>query len=371
MADPRFGGSTVSASVWVEGWGEVVAHEPDLALIPASNAKLFTAMGALALLDQQARLDTRALVTGPVVGGIVEGDLVVVGGGDPTLRRSGPHSLDALAWWIRAAGVESVTGALIIDESRWDDQRAAAGWYHSYRPAHAGALSALLVDENRSRADEEYLENPTVANGAAMWMALGGAGVHVDGGVHEGHEAPGAVEIARVESPTIAELTHLMLLHSDNMIAEALVKEIGAQAGEGSTAAGLGAIDAALERACLRSDGMAADGSGLSRLSTRSAREWRSMLQAARSQPWGPALEAWLPVAGHSGTLRSRLTGEATVGNVRAKTGTTAPSRALSGYLSTVDGRAAVFSVVVNGSSPGAALPAVDDLVATVASARG
>jgi D-alanyl-D-alanine carboxypeptidase/D-alanyl-D-alanine-endopeptidase (penicillin-binding protein 4) len=74
-----------------------------------------------------------------------------------------------------------------------------------------------------------------------------------------------------------------------------------------------------------------------------------------------------LPLAGRSGTLAGRLTSAATAGNVRAKTGSIIPGRALSGYVTTASGRSGVFSVVVNGDNPGRAQAAIDALVTSVA----
>jgi D-alanyl-D-alanine carboxypeptidase/D-alanyl-D-alanine-endopeptidase (penicillin-binding protein 4) len=118
-------------------------------------------------------------------------------------------------------------------------------------------------------------------------------------------------------------------------------------------------------------NGVDADGSGLSRANLRSAREWRTLLATARIAPWGSALQAALPLAARSGTLSGRLTNVATAGNVRAKTGSIIPGRALSGYFTSAGGRSAVFSVVVNGDDPGPAQAAIDGLVTTVASAPG
>jgi D-alanyl-D-alanine carboxypeptidase/D-alanyl-D-alanine-endopeptidase (penicillin-binding protein 4) len=156
-----------------------------------------------------------------------------------------------------------------------------------------------------------------------------------------------------------------MLLHSDNEIAEALVRVIG----DGSTDTGLARIATALDPWCLHLAGAAGDGSGLSREDRRSAREWRRLLQVAREQPWSDELWAGLPVAGRSGTLGGRLTGPATNGQVMAKTGTIIGGSALSGYASTPDGRQVVFSIIVNGE-PGAitrAVAAIDRLVVAVA----
>jgi D-alanyl-D-alanine carboxypeptidase/D-alanyl-D-alanine-endopeptidase (penicillin-binding protein 4) len=68
--------------------------------------------------------------------------------------------------------------------------------------------------------------------------------------------------------------------------------------------------------------------------------------------------------------LAGRLTNPATIGNVRAKTGSIIPGRALSGYFTTAGGRSSAFSVVVNGDRLGSAQGAIDALVATVAAAR-
>jgi D-alanyl-D-alanine carboxypeptidase/D-alanyl-D-alanine-endopeptidase (penicillin-binding protein 4) len=109
----------------------------------------------------------------------------------------------------------------------------------------------------------------------------------------------------------------------------------------------------------------------LSRVNSRSAREWQRLLRSALDVPWAPALLSSLPVAGRSGTLVGRLTSAATEGNVRAKTGTIIPGRALSGYFTTAGGRDAVFSVVVNGDRPAPAQSAIDALVTAVAAAEG
>jgi D-alanyl-D-alanine carboxypeptidase/D-alanyl-D-alanine-endopeptidase (penicillin-binding protein 4) len=170
--------------------------------------------------------------------------------------------------------------------------------------------------------------------------------------------------VAAVESATVAELTHTMLLRSDNEIAESLVREVGG----GRTEVGMDRIAAALEPWCLHLVGEGADGSGLSRDDRRSAREWRRLLQVALEQPWAEEVWSGLPVAGRSGTLAGRLRGPATLGIVRAKTGTIIGGSALSGYATLPDGRQVVFSIVVNGE-PGAAtraIAAVDRLVAVV-----
>ncbi len=93
--------------------GEVIdAFSPERSFAPASVAKLPTALFALASLGAGHRFETRLVATGPVEGGVLKGDLVLAGGGDPELDS------DALAELVEAlarAGVAEVAGRLLVD----------------------------------------------------------------------------------------------------------------------------------------------------------------------------------------------------------------------------------------------------------------
>jgi D-alanyl-D-alanine carboxypeptidase len=91
LDDPRFGGADVGLSVWVDGAGEVVAHRADVPLRPGSTEKLLVAAAALAVIGQDTTLVTELRSDGPAGGGVLRGDLVLVGGGDPSLRSRGAH----------------------------------------------------------------------------------------------------------------------------------------------------------------------------------------------------------------------------------------------------------------------------------------
>ncbi len=368
LADPGFRGVTVGVSMWVEGYGEVLASGADVPLPPASAQKLFTAMGALALFEPDDAMTTAVRASGPVVDGVLQGDVVLVGGGDPTLTAGGPHSLDALATGVREAGITAVTGDVVADESRHDGARAAPGWQDWQQPTYVGPLSALMLDDNRRRADPDYLAGPAVGNAAVFRTALAERGVGVAGAVTDGTAPPGAPVVASLRSRPVPALVADMLQRSDNETAEMLTREAGLEAGgAGTTPAGTDALAAALAPLCVPLAGVADDGSGLSRANRRTAREWRELLQAAQSQPWGPQLREDLPLAGRSGTLAGRFRGTPAEGNVRAKTGTIIGGRALAGYLTTAGGRSAVFAVVVNGDGWRASLGAIDRLVVTLA----
>ena len=372
--DKPLAGATVSVSIWVDGWGEVVAENPDVALIPASNQKLYTAVGALTLLDPDERLHTDVVATGPIVDGVVRGDVVLVGGGDPWLTLNGFSSVDALAGQVQAAGITGVEGSILVDDSRYDAVRSIDGWPADW--VHSiGPLSALSADHNMyARDDPAVLADPALRLGEVLGFALTARAIPVGGVPRHGTAAAGGTRLARVDSPTVSELVTELLLHSDNLIAELLTKEIGARSGgvPGTTAAGLAAIARVTDSLCGPQSGVSVDGSGLSYGNEHSARDLRRMLQAAALSPWGSTYVGHLPVAGTPGVLGGRLADAPTAGRVRAKGGTLAVSRSLSGYLTTVGGRSGVFSIIVNGPALNRnAEAAIDDLVTSVVSMPG
>ncbi|MGH9036931.1 MAG: D-alanyl-D-alanine carboxypeptidase/D-alanyl-D-alanine endopeptidase, partial [Acidimicrobiia bacterium] len=372
LTDPRLAGLSVGLSVWLDGVGEVAARNADLPLLPASNQKLVTAMGILAQVPLSESLVTEVRATGAQDGARLVGDLILVGGGDPTLTTRGPHSLDALAAAVRARGITRVAGALMADETRYDSLRGAAGWLPQHLPVFVGPLSALVVDRNQHRGDLAYATDPVPGNLVRFRHALARQGVSVAGGNAAGPIPAGAVTLAALASPPIGALVTDMLVRSDNLAAELLTKELGRRIrGVGSTVEGLRAAETALAAMGVPVTGHSADGSGLSREDRRSAREFQHLLRAALGQPWGNHLLESLPLAGRTGTLTRRLRGTPAEANVRAKTGWIDEGRALSGYLTTAGGRRAVFSMVVNGTVPGSpVVGAIDDLVATVAADR-
>lgn len=361
-------------SVWMEGYGELATRNPDLPLAPASNQKILVGMGALELLDHDRRLVTELRATGPISPeGVLDGDLVIVGGGDPLIKKVGPHSVEDIADRLAEEGITRITGGIIGDESRYDQVRKAPGWLGWEMPLPAGSMSALMVNSNSRLGTPEYLANPTQHNVDLLHAALEEAGVEVLGEARPGRDPAGSELVLAYESPPIAEIVQLMLRESDNMTAEMLTKEVGLQvSGEGSTRAGMDAMIAALGHSlCIEITGVNDDASGVSRDNRRSARTWREMLLAARDAEWFDVFFDGLPRSGEEpGTLATRFLGTEAAGDVVAKTGTIGTAVALSGYLETDGGRDVVFSAVANGTDPEPAVAAIDALVVALAADR-
>src|SRR5690606_11555529 len=115
---------------------------------------------------------------------------------------------------------------VLVDASRFESATVARGWQDWQVPTYVGPMSALVVDDNRFRSDAGYLADPALGNAEAFAGALRAAGVEVGGPPAHGTAGPDAPVVAALDSPTMAELTHDMLLRSDNEIAEALVREV-------------------------------------------------------------------------------------------------------------------------------------------------
>ena len=344
-------------------------HSNDgLALLPASNQKLLTALGALELFPPTTTFSTVVAAAGPVVDGVVQGDLVLIGGGDATLAQQGPHSLGTLAEQLAAAGLRGVNGSIVVDESRYPVAREAPGWRPQDVPESAGPLSALMVDHNEYRGDEEFLADPMVVNGEVFRLRLSELGIGVAAPTHSGTAPPGATVLTTLTSPTVPELVASMLTNSDNEIAELLTREAGRRTvGVATTEAGTKVLAQAIRPLCSIDADDWADASGLSRDNRVTARELADLLHAAHDSALWPQVQAGLPVGGVSGTLQGRFVGTAAQGNVAAKTGYLDDARALSGTLVTAGGRLVFFSILVNGPTAPDSVGAIDDLVVALA----
>jgi D-alanyl-D-alanine carboxypeptidase/D-alanyl-D-alanine-endopeptidase (penicillin-binding protein 4) len=119
-----------------------------------SIMKLFTSAIALERLGPEHTFSTDVLREGPLENGVVRGNLVLRGDGDPALSsrwvRGGPDApMAMLARFTAGAGVKRVTGDLIADASAFESRRIPDGWLSRYAGAgYAAPFSALSLNEN-------------------------------------------------------------------------------------------------------------------------------------------------------------------------------------------------------------------------------
>lgn len=131
-------------------------HDADLQLLPASTMKLFTSSLALERFGAGGKFETVVLRAGSLgADGVLHGDLVLRGAGDPTLagkpfETGGDVPMEALAKQVAAAGVKRVTGAVVGDASAFLDGHVPDGWRTRYLQAsYAARVSALSFNENK------------------------------------------------------------------------------------------------------------------------------------------------------------------------------------------------------------------------------
>jgi len=354
-----------------DGATVLAAASSDAALSPASNTKLLTASTALSILGGEERLSTRVLTAAPPSSGVIAGDLVLVGGGDPLLStatattrmRHGTEptsSLEALADQVVAAGVRRVDGSVRGDGSRYDDQRVVPTWPARFiAQGTVSNLGALMVNDAWTNdpldpAGTKGGPAPDPAqHAAAVFTALLEArGVQVAGAPATGPAPTATTELTSIASLPVSDLVGQMLTFSDNTTAEMLVKEMAVHSGTvGSTDAGIRAMVADLASRGMPTEGLELhDGSGLSRENRASCRLLDAVLAADGTT--GPIAQH-LARPGDPGTLDDRFTSGPLSDRIAAKTGTLNDVTALSGWLTTNPGRSVTFSTIENPTGRG------------------
>lgn len=233
---------------------------------------------------------------------------------------------------------------------------------------------SLAVDASGNLPSADVtMENPARYAAILFVDRLRATGVTVQKAASVG-TAPtsGAVEVARHTGEPLIQVIHELNQRSDNLIAECLLKTLGAEKGKaGSSEEGW---RVAFE--WYRSVGLDTslidplDGSGLTRRDRITPRFMVSLLRVMWGRPGGKEWMDTLPLAGRSGTLARRMKGTPAEGNCLGKTGSVANVSCLSGYVTTKDGEPLVFSILMNNQPEpaSAARVAQDHIVVLLAS---
>lgn len=350
---------SVAVAVDVDGLGAVDRRGSTVPLPPASTEKLLTAETALRVLGPSYREHTDLRSSGTRAGALLRGDLYLVAGGDPYLSSV---QLDALARSFAATGVRTISGHLVVDDTRYDRARRASGWKQECVPEESGPLSAMALDRNTWRKDAAYLADPATPVLGKLRAYLARQGVRfTTSDARRGPVLARAATYSSLQSAPLSTQLTRILKDSDNFAAELVLKEVGRiGAGTGSSAAG-----ATVVHRQTGSSGTVVDGSGLSSQDRQTTAHLLELLGTSYAD-----LQPKLPVGCQDGTLEHRFCGTAAAGRVWAKTGTLDTSRALAGWTVTRDGRRVTFAFVLSGFSNGSsATKAIDRAVVALAGA--
>ncbi|NUN16291.1 MAG: D-alanyl-D-alanine carboxypeptidase/D-alanyl-D-alanine-endopeptidase [Myxococcales bacterium] len=405
--------------------GDVVfAAGTDEPLNLASNGKLPTTAAALEHYGPDTVFET--VIKGNMDGnGAIDGDLIVVGGGDPSMT---VETLRNLVQKTQAAGVTEISGRVCVDDSLFDsehlppafDQKSTGSAYRAsvgafavdysafsvgFRPGAilgtparvtispggsnvvvenrsqtiTGKVEKLLIEshidqdrtvvtvtgtigiKNKGGAVRRRIDDPALQAAGVFRQLLQNAGVEVANDGFCRAKATADMETLVVHtSPKLAKLVADVNLHSNNMMAETLLKLVAARTG-GTPArwsAGQEAVAKLLENAGLQPGSFQyLNGSGLYDADFVSALDMALFLRWVFGQTYGKTFVDSLPVAGKSGTLRGRMGGTPAALRVMAKTGTLDAVITLSGYVQAQSGRWYTFAFLFNGTKTPHGIP--------------
>lgn len=334
-------------------WG----RRPDRALMPASTQKVVTGALALETLGADHRFTTEVRAAGPVADGVLHGDLIVVGGGDPALGDpmwervlpARPRTpLEDLAARVADAGIREIRGQVV----GWDPvlpwQPQASGWPPRYLASGDAVRSAgltvnggLKLREQSGHILGEPAQSPALETARTVAEQLRGHDVAIadEAGVID--EAPGDTRrVAAIDSPPVGHLLRFTLRRSDNHFADTLWRMAGTVNGDGSWSSAARAATAVLGELGIPDLARArfADGSGLSRDNRLTARQL-ALLDQRMTAAHGAQWDQLKALAAVRGTLRHSLFDTAAAGELSAKTGSLRDVRALVGSVEGVAGR--------------------------------
>jgi serine-type D-Ala-D-Ala carboxypeptidase/endopeptidase (penicillin-binding protein 4) len=381
LADSRLGGHVAVRVVDVATGNELFAQNDGDPTTPASTMKLATGVAVLALRGPAYQLTTRA------VAGANPGEVVLIGGGDPTLAINGTGAypgaprLDDLAEQVKRALGGAVPTKIVVDSTLYSGANIGPNWDPSDvdNGGQAARITALMTDGGRINPAKvpppsPRYPRPDIAAGQAFARLLGVPTSAVVSGTAPAGPAdpvagspggasataaasalPPGSQLGVVRSAPLLNLVEQMLANSDNTVAEMMARQVAlARNQPASFAGGATAVLDELNALGLPMAGVKiGDGSGLSPDDRLTPRLLTAILAlAARADhPQLHGVFTGLPVAGYSGTLASRFrtpSANPADGEVRAKTGTLTGVHALAGYVPDAKGRLLAFAVLVD-----------------------
>jgi len=129
----------------------LVSLNPRQLFVPASALKAVSVATAAEAVGWDYRFETAAFGTGPIENGVLRGDLVVTGSGDPSIATSDPDDLAAFVSAIERAGIRRIDGRVIGDDDAVEEPRPQLAWAWDDLGYATGALfGALNLDENQT-----------------------------------------------------------------------------------------------------------------------------------------------------------------------------------------------------------------------------
>ncbi|MET3036946.1 D-alanyl-D-alanine carboxypeptidase/D-alanyl-D-alanine-endopeptidase [Chryseobacterium sp. NRRL B-14859] len=397
MADPVLKNANWGFVVYDPKTKKVISsYNENTPLVPASTTKLLTTETAMHLLGENYRWMTQLEYSGTVdENGVLNGNLYVVGSGDPSLgtNKAGAWSyrdiISDFVGGLSREGIRKVNGDIIIQTALFkgnismlpenvvwlenNNYYLPAGTTRGINPAN----EKLIVKKGGFSAEKKFFYVSPYVNQMVYAEKYDGEGILttklpdapaylansfrttlVKSGIPvTGKVTPKMTDatpenrkmLAAYKSPTLGDIIYYTNQHSDNSLAEALLKTVGFQKmGDQTSESGRMVVTGHLREVGFDMNGLNyMDGSGLSRSNNVTPISQVKFLTSLMDEKYYKSYLTSLPVGGQSGTLKRMFLGEGN-GQVFAKTGTLNKVKTLAGYLKTNSGKTLVFSLMVN-----------------------
>ncbi|MDZ8055965.1 MAG: D-alanyl-D-alanine carboxypeptidase [Aulosira sp. ZfuVER01] len=314
---------TDSQGIWMQSGPMLMANHQGTTPLPAASlTKVATSLVAFKTWGPDHQFETLISATGPIVNGVLQGDLVITGGGDPMMVWEEAITLGNT---LNRMGIKQVKGNLVITGSfAMNFQR---------NPLMAGQLFKQSLNSSLWTRSENYIYSIMPKGTPKPKVAIAGA-VKV-----EAQANPQRAVLIRHLSLPLKQIIKEMNVYSNNDIAEMLAESVGGHTVVQSTAAKLARVpDAEIQLI---------NGSGLGPENRISPRAVCALFMAMQQEAGARdlTLADLFPMSGfdHRGTLHSRHLPPATV----IKTGTLRDVSALAGVMPTRD-RGLVWFAIIN-----------------------
>jgi len=408
MSAPALRNGSVGVCVMTLDSMKVVGASNELqSQITASTMKTVTSATALHLLGKDFKFSTKVYAAGVIdKKGRINGDLVVKGGGDPTLgSRHLPREvnfIDALVAELKAKGIKEVKGNIVVDDSAIPEPNVPASWMiedlgygygtsiHALNFADNELKLNVSIDENGlnyyTDQTQSYLkvenrcttiasetdslkydglgmrldiendvlhlngtvkfplkERMTIANPSpdllmrdSLEIALKAAGIKVKHKNIKAEKKQGTILVLDYKSLELTKIIESLLIRSDNMYTECVLRAIASHAGKQPTSSnGVSIVKKFWKERGLDVDGLfMLDGSGLSRTNKAPVSFFTQMLASAYPtlKEQGVDFELLFPVAGKNGTVRRVAANTPAAGKFALKSGSMSHVQCYVGY---------------------------------------
>ena len=321
------------------------SHNEDKLFTPASLTKIFTLLAALEIFDEEQHAYPTSFYFSSTVPGEINGDLYIVGSGDPTQSPEVIRKIaDAL---VQKFNIRHISGDIVLDNSKFlPEEFLGRGWMWDDKNPLIGALT--VTGYKVKEKQNSYLNTMPLLWGKIFSQELSKKGVKIDGSIRIGKTKENLQVKYIYYSNTMDKILAYMMKKSDNQSAENIFRTFALEdnpEGVSSIAQAIASLEEVMDTVLglkWGKDYILVDGCGLSEYNLTTPTH---MVEAISYlyQKYGFKILDYFASTKEKGTLKERLPFQ-----VWGKTGTLSSASALAGILQTKNKRWVVFCLMEN-----------------------